>query len=84
MMAEQHIWRDWAGFLHRWGVHQLVASWLEWAGPLNILGAQLIYVSQPFLSIFVKPESLSDLARILEKPDEVKEFIRFLREENSL
>ncbi len=82
MVVKPHIWRGWASFLHRWGLHQLVAFWLELAGPLNILGAQLIYLSQPFLSVFIRQEVLKDFAQVLEQPEEVKKLIHFLRDEN--
>jgi len=84
MVAKPHIWRGWASFLHRWGLHQLVASWLELAGPLNILGAQLIYLSQPFLSVFIHQDALKDLAQVLEQPEEVKKLVHFLRNEDPL
>ena len=49
METNHHIWRVWANVIHRWGIQNLVASFLEAAGPLSLIGAQMIYIGQPIL-----------------------------------
>jgi hypothetical protein len=50
MESNQHIWRVWVEKAHRWGFEDEIATLLEAAGPLTTLGAQMIYLAQPFLS----------------------------------
>jgi hypothetical protein len=71
----------WADLLQGWGVHQVAAALLEAAGPLNLVGAQLVYLSQPVLNSLVDDDSLSSLAGMLEEPDQTKTFIQILRED---
>lgn len=80
MDSDQYIWRDWANNLHRWGVNDWVASLLEAMGSLTILGAQLVYLSQPLLDHALPEERLSALARVLEDAGRSHEFIELLRE----
>lgn len=80
MTADQHSWQAWADTLHRWGVRDLVADLLEAAGPLTILGAQAIYLSQPLFSPSTAEGALSALARLLENPPAAQAFVAFLRE----
>jgi hypothetical protein len=75
------ILQGWAGRLQRWRVHQLAAVLLEAFGPLNVVGAQLVYLSQPVLGSIVAQEKLDTLAELLEEPMTTKKFIRTLREE---
>jgi len=78
---DRQIWQIWAEHLHRWGVDQLVATFLEAAGPLALLGAQIVYLGQPLLNPFVPESHIEALARILEEPGEAQAFIDFLRVE---
>lgn len=81
MYSDQQIWRTWAEKLHRWGLGEWVASFLEAAGSLTPIGAQLLYVSQPFLD-FAWPEShIEALAEMLEEPEKVRVFAAYLRQE---
>lgn len=80
MMFDQDIWRVWARILHRWGVNDWVASFLEAAGPLSIVGAQLVYLSQPIVGRFIADGRLNVLARMLEEPDQARAFVTLLRE----
>jgi hypothetical protein len=80
MKKNHHIWRVWVKTLHRWGVDNLVASFLEAAGPLTIIGAQAIYVGQPVLGSFLPDEHLKVLAVVLEQDDEREAFVSFVRE----
>jgi hypothetical protein len=80
MKKNHHIWRVWVKTLHRWGVDNLVASFLEAAGPLTIIGAQAIYIGQPVLGSFLPDEHLKVLAVVLEQDDEREAFVSFVRE----
>jgi hypothetical protein len=80
-MAENpHIWHTWASNLHRWGVKDGAAVLLEAAGPLTMLLAQLVYLSQPLLGKSVSGDSLNALASMLEEPAQTKAFVEILRE----
>ena len=80
MEADQNIWRVWARFLQRLGIGNGVAVLLEAAGPLTILGAQAVYISQPVLNHTFPDEHLDALARLLEDSTQTRAFIKFLRE----
>ncbi len=79
--SNQHIWHSWAFKLHSWGINDWVATLLEALGPLSVLGAQLIYLSQPLLSSLVPDERLKALGELLEEPTQIRSFITLLREE---
>jgi hypothetical protein len=83
MNADRRFWQVWALTLHRWGLGDWISSLLEAAGPLTLLGAQAIYVTQPLLRTFTTDENLSALARLLEEPDQTQSFALFLREGTS-
>jgi hypothetical protein len=80
MTINRHIWRVWAENLHRWGVQGIVAAFLEAAGPMNVLGAQAVYLSQPLLSPLVSNDSIEALAALLEDKAQTHEFTTLLRE----
>ncbi len=80
MIANRHIWRVWADSLHRWGLQDLVASLLEDTGPLTILGAQAVYISQPFLNGMLPVSHLQALADMLEDSTQAQSFAAYLRE----
>jgi hypothetical protein len=80
MSENQQNWIDWARTLHRWKAENGVAALLEIAGSLNVLLAQLLYISQPMLSGAVSSNSLHSIARVLEDPDDRRQFIALLRE----
>ena len=80
MNTDQHIWWDWARILQRWGMDEWAASFLEAAGPLTVLGAQLVYVGQPLLGSVLPEDHLDALARTLEDSSHTRDFVTFLRE----
>ena len=82
MVKDQHIWQNWADRLHRWGMQDLVAALLEATGPLNLLGAQVVYLGQPLLNQFLPDNHLDALANLLENPKETQAFTNFLRQKN--
>ena len=75
-----HIWQTWANRLKGWGLQDFAASFLEAAGPINLIGAQLVYVAQPLLGSVLPSEHLDSLASMLEEPGQTKAFISYLRE----
>lgn len=77
-------WHDWAEFLHRHGLENLVAWVLEAAGPLTVLGAQALYIGGPLLRPALTDMQLDALAGLLEDRDETLAFTAYLREEISL
>ena len=80
MDQDRHIWRVWAGFLQQWGVEEWVATTLEALGPLSILGAQAVHLSQPLLSRTFPIDHLDALTRLLEEPVQTRAFVTYLRE----
>ncbi len=84
MDTNHHIWREWANTLHRWGLENLVASFLEAAGPLTLIGAQAVYIGQPILNGIVPSGHLAALASLLEDDRQREEFVVYLREESRL
>lgn len=80
MDFDPHIWQDWARNLHRWGINHIVASVLEATGPLTVLGAQAVYISQPLLKLAFAGEYLDALANLLEDHQQQSAFVSLLRE----
>lgn len=81
MVANYHIWRIWARGLQRWGVHTLAAELLEAAGPLNTIGAQAVFLSQPLLNSLLPSLHVQAFADMLEEPAQSRAFAALLREE---
>lgn len=67
--------------LKRLGLANLVASFLETGGVFSILGAQILYLSEPLLGSFLPQDKLRALARNLEDPDAMSNFVQLLRKE---
>ncbi len=78
-MKMQENRENWIKTLYKLRLHHLIATFLEALGPINLLGAQLVYLSQPVLSPFISNEQSQDFARILEDPSETAMFIKALR-----
>jgi hypothetical protein len=74
------IWQVWADRLKGWGMGEFAASVLEASGPINLVGAQLVYISQPVLDGLFPTEHLNALASLLEEPAQTEAFVRTLRE----
>jgi len=83
MDMEQQMWGSWAEKLHHWGVTEFVAWLLEAAQPINMIGAQLIYIGQPLFEIFIQPMQIQALAKMLESSEKTKAFVAKLREANT-
>jgi len=80
MEVDQKIIQEWVSSLKRWGCGNWVASFLEAAGPLNVLFAQIVYFTQPLINWTVSDDRLVTLARMLEEPTRLKAFTLLLRE----
>jgi len=81
MVSNDHIWRVWVRNLHRWGLQDITAAFLEATGPLLILGAQLVYIGQPFFKGWTSSDNIQAIANILEDTEQRQAFISLLREE---
>jgi len=79
VLTKQYVWQTWAEHLHRWGLRDLAADLLEATGPLNLLGAQMIYIGQPLFEPFLPDGHLKALADMLEDPAETRAFIAYLQ-----
>jgi hypothetical protein len=78
-MQSRADWSHWAESLRRLKLDGL-ASWLLDAGaPLTLLGAQALYISQPFLG----GKHWNSFAQMLEQEEEIQAFARYLRGEES-
>ena len=78
-MQSRPDWSHWAESLRRLKLDGLALWLLEAGAPLTVLGAQAIYVSQPFIG----GKSWSLLAHMLEEEEETQGFARYLRGEGS-
>ena len=77
-MQSRADWSQWAESLRRFKLDGL-ASWLLEAGsPLTLLGAQTLYISQPF----VGGNKLESIAHMLEEEEETQAFAHYLRGED--
>jgi hypothetical protein len=61
-------------------LREFTASLLEAAGPLSLLGAQAIYLVEPFIPS--RRAALRAWARLLEDPVRVRRWVRAVREES--
>ncbi|MBN1305475.1 MAG: hypothetical protein JXA13_13635 [Anaerolineales bacterium] len=77
MQAPRAYWSHWAKLLHAWKLDYFTAWFLEAGGPFILLGAQAIYLSEPFWG----NRQTRALAHMLENGAEIQAFSDFLREE---
>jgi len=61
----------------------MVATLLEATGPLNLLGAQVVYLGQPLLKQVLPEDQLDALADMLENPKQTRAFTDYLRKKNN-
>ncbi len=71
-------WPKWTETLRSLGLADLVAWVLEASGPINILGAQMLYISQPLVSKN-SSQGFNALATLLEQEDEARAFVAMLK-----
>lgn len=78
-MNPERLSRDRSGDVSsRSGLRELSASLLEAVGPLSLLGAQAIYLVEPFFPS--RRSRLRAVARILEDPEQVRGWIESVRD----
>jgi hypothetical protein len=71
-------WPEWTEALRRRGLDGFAAWLLEAGGPINIIGAQFLYISQPFIA--PQPnEGFRALTNLLEEEDEARAFAALLK-----
>lgn len=80
MDSNRHIWRMWANKLQKWGLANWTASFIEAAGPLTLIAAQLVYITQPFISKALPEEHWQALTELLEDSGKTHHFAAYLRE----
>lgn len=68
---------QWAESLQRLKLDGLIAWVLDAGAPLTVLGAQVIYLTHPFLG---GKQSIA-IASMLESDEETQAFVRILRDE---
>lgn len=74
-MQPRSEWLEWAESLRRLKLDGFAAWLLEAGAPFAILGAQAVYLSQPFIG----GKKLDSLAHMLEEESESQAFARYLR-----
>ena len=79
--AARESWSLWAEFLRRHGMEHLVAWMLEAAGPLTVVGAQILYMGGPLLPRAISMGQVNALAGLLEDGSEALAFAAYLRKE---
>ena len=76
-MQSHADWSTWAETLRRFKLDGLASWFLEAGSPLSVLGAQILYISQPFLG--GKQPGL--IANMLEDEQETQAFLHYLHGE---
>jgi len=77
-------WPAWSGFLRKHGLENFAAFLLEAAGPLAIVGAQILHFTGPFLQPALSQGQRDALADLLEDREEALNFAAYLREDMTL
>ena len=83
MKTPSTAWQSWIDQIHKWGIGEFTATFLEASEPLNLLAAQILFMGQPLLKGTRAEDDLLALAHMLEDPDETISFAANLREEKS-
>ena len=78
-MQSRANWSQWAETLRRFKLDGFASWLLDTGAPLTVLGAQALYLGQPFLS----GDKFNALAHMLEEDSETQAFIHYLRGEES-
>lgn len=76
-MSSRIDWSIWIETLRRFKLDGFASLVLSAGAPLTLLGAQALYLTQPF----VGGKKIEAMARMLEDEDETQAFARFLRGE---
>jgi len=73
--------RDWIQQVKARGLDGAFGVALDALEPLGPLGAQVLWVMQPFLSLFIARETVQDIAQALEAPGGVEQLKQELEDE---
>lgn len=77
------IWQSWANRLQQLGLHQVTEAVLQATGPINLVGAQMVYLGQPLLNTLVDDTKLTALAKLLEDSEQTEAFLSYLQEDRA-
>lgn len=69
---------DWVIQLQSRGLGEALGLALDVLEPLGVLGAQLIWVAQPVLGVWLNRDTAQNIARTLETPGEIAHIRHFL------
>ncbi len=75
----QPVWGEWDQFLQRWKVKDFAAAFIDAAGPMNIILAQMLHFAGPFVNILNPQNRWASLADTLEDQQQSRAFAAFLR-----
>jgi hypothetical protein len=78
-MQSRADWSQWVETLRRFKVDGLTSWLLEAGSPLAVIGAQALYVTEPF----VGGKTLKAVAQMLEEESELQAFLHTLRGERA-
>lgn len=68
------------GFLTRHGLHTPALIVLEFGQPFVFVGSQLLWIAQPFLSLFMPKQAIQQMAELLEHPTAVRAHLQRLED----
>ncbi|PKO07364.1 MAG: hypothetical protein CVU41_01295 [Chloroflexi bacterium HGW-Chloroflexi-3] len=74
MQVNQNNWHRWAQYLQRYHLLGLFRFLLDAAGPVRIVAAQSLWMTQPF----VQNSIISQLAEVLEDQEQSKAFLEYV------
>lgn len=81
-MQDTSGWEKTSRALKRLGIAGITAAVLEHGGPINLLLAQILYVSKPFANLAVSTNDINMFAGIMEDKQSSRDFARYLRQES--
>ena len=74
-MQSKTDWTQWVDYMQSLKLEGLVAWVLDAGAPITVLGAQVMYITQPFLG----GKHTTAIAHMLESDEETQAFARVLR-----
>ena len=81
-MQDTSGWGKISSALNRLGIAGITAAVLEHGGPLNLLIAQILYLSKPFANLAAPASDVDLFAGIMEDEQSSRNFARYLRQES--
>lgn len=74
MQVNQYNWNQWAQYLQQYRLMGLFRFLLDAAGPVRVIAAQSLYLTQPFF----RNSIIGQLAEVLEDSEKSKAFLEFV------